>query len=106
VEPLPEPAERASDGPTRVVARRDGSLDVRGALRIYSCDGNEMVDAGRALLCRCGQSSNKPFGDSSHGQVGFRSRPAETASDRLEAETPGAFARESPVPDAPRRSRA
>jgi hypothetical protein len=46
-----------------------------------------MVDAGRVLLCRCGTSANKPFCDSSHERAGFRSRPAETPRDRLDAET-------------------
>ena len=71
-----------------VVACRDASLDVRGELRIYHSDGREMVDAGRVLLCRCGHSANKPFCDFSHERVGFRSYPAETSRDRLEAETP------------------
>jgi CDGSH-type Zn-finger protein len=82
-----------------VVASRDASLEVRGALRIYHSDGREMVDAGRVLLCRCGQSANKPFCDSSHAAVGFQSRPAETPRDRLEAETPAAFAANPRVPD-------
>jgi CDGSH-type Zn-finger protein len=82
-----------------VVARRDASLDVRGELRIYHSDGREMVDGGRVLLCRCGQSVNKPFCDSSHERAGFRSRPAETPADRLEAETPAAFPANPGVPD-------
>ena len=82
-----------------VVARRDASLDVRGDLRIYHSDGREMVDAGRVLLCRCGHSANKPFCDCSHDRVGFRSRPAETPHDRLEAETPAAFPANPRVPD-------
>jgi CDGSH-type Zn-finger protein len=72
---------------------------VRGELRIYHSDGRDMVDAGRVLLCRCGQSANKAFCDSSHKRAGFRSRPPETPRDRLEAEAPAAFPANPRVPD-------
>jgi CDGSH-type Zn-finger protein/uncharacterized Fe-S cluster protein YjdI len=68
--------------------------------RLSHSDGREMVDAGQALLCRCGQSANKPSCDSSHAPAGFRSRPAVTPRDRLEADTPAAFAANPRVPDA------
>ena len=48
-----------------------------------------MLEAGRVLLCRCGQSANKPFCDSSHERAEFRSRPPQTLRERIEAETPG-----------------
>jgi CDGSH-type Zn-finger protein/uncharacterized Fe-S cluster protein YjdI len=98
-EPTPASERNAAEQSTMVVARRDASLDVRGHLRIYHSDGRKMVDAGRVLLCRCGQSTTKPFCDSSHERAGFRSRPAETARDRLEAETPAAFRPNPRVPD-------
>lgn len=98
-EPPPARERNAPEQSTTVVARRDASLDVRGDLRICHSDGHEMVDAGRVLLCRCGQSATKPFCDSSHERTGFRSRPAETARDRLEAETPAAFRANPRVPD-------
>ena len=98
-QPPPAPRAHAGDQPTLVVARRDASLDVRGDLRMYHSDGREMVNAGRVLLCRCGHSANKPFCDCSHDRVGFRSRPAETPPDRLEAETPAAFPANPRVPD-------
>ena len=46
-----------------------------------------------------GADVNKPFCDSSHAQVGFRSLPAETPLERREAETPAAFAANPRVPD-------
>lgn len=98
-EPPPAPRQHATEQPTLAVARRDASLEVRGELRIYHSDGRVMVDAGRVLLCRCGQSANKPFCDSSHERAGFRSRPPETPRDRLEAETPAAFPANPRLPD-------
>ncbi|MGA2930140.1 MAG: CDGSH iron-sulfur domain-containing protein [Solirubrobacteraceae bacterium] len=98
-EPPPAPERHAVEQSTIVVDRRDASLEVRGELRIYHSDGRDMVDAGRVLLCRCGQSANKPFCDSSDEHVGFRSCSAETSRDRLEAETPAAFLANPRVPD-------
>jgi CDGSH-type Zn-finger protein/uncharacterized Fe-S cluster protein YjdI len=96
----PQPPPQTADAqPTTVVARRNASLEVRGDLRIYLPNGGPMVPAGRVLLCRCGQSANKPFCDSSHHRVGFRTRPAETPRDRLEAESPAAFPENPHVPD-------
>jgi CDGSH-type Zn-finger protein len=85
--------------PTTVTARRDASLEVRGDLRIYLSDGRVMLEAGRVLLCRCGQSANKPFCDASHERVEFRSRPPEAPRERIEAETPAAFASNPGFPD-------
>ena len=62
------------EGPTLVVARRDASLELRGDLRVYSSDGRLIAEAGGALLCRCGNSRNKPFCDGSHEEAGFHSR--------------------------------
>ena len=58
-----------------------------------------MLEAGRVLLCRCGQSANKPFCDGSHERAEFRSRPAQALRERIEAETPAAFASNPEVPD-------
>jgi CDGSH-type Zn-finger protein/uncharacterized Fe-S cluster protein YjdI len=104
-QPPPTPRHDAGSRPTVVVARRDASLDVRGDLRLYHSDGRQMVAAGQALLCRCGQSATKPFCDSSHTRAGFRSLPAEATRDRLEAETPAAFAANPHVPDPPSATR-
>jgi CDGSH-type Zn-finger protein/uncharacterized Fe-S cluster protein YjdI len=95
----PAPAADAGDGPTTVVPRDDGSLDLRGDLRLYHSDGRALAEAGRVLLCRCGNSRNKPFCDSSHERAGFRSREPELAPDRLDAETPAAFTANEDVPD-------
>jgi CDGSH-type Zn-finger protein/uncharacterized Fe-S cluster protein YjdI len=94
----PPPREGATQQPTAIVPKQDASLDLRGHLRIYHSDGKPIAELGRVLLCRCGQSGNKPFCDSSHHDAGFCSREPDVPRDRLEAETPAAF---TPNPDVP-----
>jgi CDGSH-type Zn-finger protein/uncharacterized Fe-S cluster protein YjdI len=96
---LPPPPADPGAEPTEVIAREDASLRVRGHLRIYHSDGRPLAEAGGALLCRCGNSQNKPFCDGSHDRVDFRSRAPDVARDRLEAETPAAFTPNPRVPD-------
>lgn len=96
---LPEPRDGADDEPTRVTALQDKSLDLRGHLKIYHSDGRPLAEAGRVLLCRCGQSRNKPFCDTSHEDADFRTRAPEIEHERLEAETPAAFTPNPQVPD-------
>src|SRR5947207_14325201 len=56
----------------RVVARKDGPLELLGPFAIASAD-RETIRAGtRTKLCRCGHSSEKPFCDGTHKRVGFR----------------------------------
>ena len=98
----PAPAPDAAAAPTTIVALEDGSLDLRGHLRICDRDGEPLADVGQARLCRCGHSANKPFCDGSHARVEFRSREPGAPRDRLEAETPAAFTPNHRVPD-PRR---
>jgi CDGSH-type Zn-finger protein/uncharacterized Fe-S cluster protein YjdI len=100
-EAWPPPRDGAAAQPTSVVPKQDASLDLRGHLRIYHSDGKPIAELGRVLLCRCGQSGNKPFCDSSHHDAGFCSREPELERDRLEAETPAAFTPNPQVPDPP-----
>jgi CDGSH-type Zn-finger protein len=63
----------------RLKVMDDGALQLRGDLaqiRVVDGEGNAFGfgDRRTVLLCRCGQSQNKPFCDSSHERVGFRSR--------------------------------
>lgn len=80
--PLP-PAPR----PTTVKAVRNGPLQLKGTFRILDPDGEEYDLEGQriVLLCRCGQSRNQPFCDSSHARNGFTThdRPSmcETSDD-------------------------
>jgi len=46
---------------------------VRGPVKLVDAEGKEFAVEGEViLLCRCGQSSHKPFCDSTHKQVNFQ----------------------------------
>ncbi|HZE19917.1 MAG TPA: CDGSH iron-sulfur domain-containing protein [Candidatus Angelobacter sp.] len=58
-----------------ITIRNNGSIRVDGEFTILDQDGNPFDLAGRTTisLCRCGQSSNKPFCDGSHKTCAFES---------------------------------
>ena len=58
--------------PPSVAVVTDGPLWVRGGVPVVAADGTTYELRNRQTLCRCGESSNKPFCDGSHKQVGFR----------------------------------
>ena len=49
----------------------NGSIEVNGNYELRDEHGNTIQFGSHAWLCRCGQSSEKPFCDSTHKQVGF-----------------------------------
>ena len=61
---------------TRITVMNNGSLRVEGDFEIVDHEGKAFGLAGRAKisLCRCGQSKNRPFCDSSHKTCGFASQ--------------------------------
>jgi len=64
--------------PLRLKVMDDGALQLRGDLsqiRVVDGEGNafDFGERRTVLLCRCGQSQNKPFCDSSHERIGFKS---------------------------------
>jgi CDGSH-type Zn-finger protein len=70
--------DEAPTAPLRLKVMDDGALQLRGDLsqiRVVDGDGQPFSFGERrtVLLCRCGQSQNKPFCDSSHERTGFRS---------------------------------
>ena len=89
---LQPPGAQASERPTTVVPRDDASLELRGHLRVYHSDRRPLAETGRAVLCRCGHSGNKPFCDGSHERVEFRSSRPEVSQERGGAPSPAAFA--------------
>lgn len=58
----------------KISVRPNGPYIVEGPISIVDGDGNEFkLEGERAVLCRCGQSSNKPFCDATHRTSGFES---------------------------------
>lgn len=56
---------------TRFQVLKGGPLKVTGPFQIKGSTG-EIIDKGEPVyLCRCGQSSNKPFCDATHKRIGF-----------------------------------
>jgi len=62
-------AERG--GPLRFTPTANGPLKVQGNLEICSGTGRTVARVVETMLCRCGQSNNKPFCDGSHRAAGF-----------------------------------
>ncbi len=60
---------------TKIVPTNNGPLRIEGDFEIQDPQGNAFGLAGRTSisLCRCGHSSNKPFCDGTHKQIGFQS---------------------------------
>ena len=61
---------------TKITVMNNGSLRVEGDFEIVDQEGKTFGLAGRTRLslCRCGQSSNKPFCDGTHKTCGFSSQ--------------------------------
>jgi CDGSH-type Zn-finger protein len=58
-------------GPLTVTPSQNGPFVVNGNLTIVAASGREAWHGSKTALCRCGQSSNKPFCDGTHSKVGF-----------------------------------
>lgn len=51
----------------------NGPYLIKGPVKLLDRDGKEFqVEQEHVALCRCGQSSNKPFCDGTHAKVGFQ----------------------------------
>ena len=59
----------------KITVRPNGSLRIEGPVRLLDANGGEWDLTGKPAfsLCRCGQSSNKPFCDGTHAKCGFES---------------------------------
>jgi CDGSH-type Zn-finger protein len=57
--------------PVEVAVIDDGPLWITGGVPIERSDGVAVETRNRVVLCRCGQSINKPFCDGSHAKAGF-----------------------------------
>ncbi|MDX6614299.1 MAG: hypothetical protein QOD75_3485 [Blastocatellia bacterium] len=55
----------------------NGPYIVEGEVDVLDTAGNKvMSEKPRIALCRCGASSNKPFCDGTHSQIGFQAAEA------------------------------
>jgi len=72
-EPPPRSLEalRLRDGPLAVRPRRNGPLELEGALELCAGTGRVFDRTTTVRLCRCGQSKTKPWCDGSHVGAGF-----------------------------------
>ena len=61
-----------------IKARENGPLLVEGDdVRLIDWNGNEYpIDKRPFVLCRCGQSKNRPFCDGTHKVIGFQAHEA------------------------------
>jgi CDGSH-type Zn-finger protein/uncharacterized Fe-S cluster protein YjdI len=63
----------ARAGVLKVVPQRDGPLRIEGNLELCAGTGHTINRVVKTALCRCGQSSNKPYCDGTHAKIGFKS---------------------------------
>jgi len=59
-----------------IAVSNNGPLRIEGEFKLVDAAGAAWDLSGRTKisLCRCGQSSNKPFCDGSHAKTGFQSQ--------------------------------
>ena len=55
-----------------ITPRANGPYMVQGPVKLLDAEGKEYtLESDMIFLCRCGQSSNKPFCDGTHRESGF-----------------------------------
>lgn len=64
--------QEAAPDEMAVQPRTNGPLFLRGRIRLVDAQGNVTREATRVALCRCGESSNKPYCDGTHRSIGFK----------------------------------
>lgn len=85
---MPQAPQTPPGRPTTVKAVRNGPLQLKGTFRLLDPDGDEYNLEGQriVLLCRCGQSQNQPFCDSTHTRNGFTSKDRPTVCEASDDE--------------------
>lgn len=63
-----------------IKVRHRGPYLVSGPVKLVDSQGNEIDVGNRAdfVLCRCGQTANRPFCDGAHKQAGFEAEGSGT----------------------------
>jgi CDGSH-type Zn-finger protein len=55
-----------------IKARKNGPYKIMGTFTYVDANGQKQTTTGSNIaLCRCGHSTNKPFCDGAHRQIGF-----------------------------------
>lgn len=67
------PGTDKTNGILRISPVDDGPLILGGGVELVAGSGRVAWRGEKLALCRCGESSNKPFCDGSHKKAGFRS---------------------------------
>lgn len=62
------------EGKLTITVKTNAMYSVKGAMTIFSRDGQSKTTRTKAALCRCGHSEKKPFCDISHKKCGFTAR--------------------------------
>jgi CDGSH-type Zn-finger protein len=57
-------------GKLTITLTKNGPLLLDGPIELYNADQQLVAEGGKAALCRCGSSQNKPFCDGSHNRIG------------------------------------
>ena len=65
-------AEESKTDGVVITTSENGPLMIQGRIKIVDKDGNLVKELDKAALCRCGQSSSKPFCDGTHRKSGFK----------------------------------
>ncbi|CAN5278252.1 hypothetical protein BH18GEM1_BH18GEM1_11170 [soil metagenome] len=60
-----------------ITPQESGPYHVRGNFKIVLSDGKTLDADGETWLCRCGNSTMKPFCDGTHSKSGFHCDNAE-----------------------------
>ena len=58
---------------TIIIPTENGPYQIQGDFKVMLGNGKEVESGGETWLCRCGQSSRKPFCDGSHAAAQFSS---------------------------------
>lgn len=54
-----------------IMVRPNGPLQCHGDITLQDTEGNRLLQADEAWLCRCGRSKDKPFCDGAHKNCDF-----------------------------------
>ena len=66
-----EKMEKNENKGVDVTLTKNGPILINGPIQMKDSSGNTIETASTCALCRCGGSSNKPFCDGTHNNIGF-----------------------------------